>query len=159
MTNTINPNSDQCVEFYYFQHEQNQTGLLNIYVKLDSSESAWLVFSLRPDECLSTGGQNLEWKKFQFPLTRLMASGLFQVTFEAYVPPDNSNKPFRFFLDDIFIRDHSCPPPDDCKMGPRFCNSYKSFARISRESKGASKLAEIESRFFPYSTSPKGSFT
>ncbi len=120
ISNKITPNTEQCIEFYYFQ-TKSKTGSLNVYATLATLETPSLVFPLWTERYVSSDDK-LEWRRAQFPLGHAVAAAQYQVVFEEYVPADfEQNKPFGVYLDDVFIRDESCLPSGDCDFTHGFC--------------------------------------
>ncbi|CAF0741635.1 unnamed protein product, partial [Brachionus calyciflorus] len=126
-SNVINPNNEQCVEFYYY-HIPTTIGSLNIYAKFTSDNASSLGFPLWTEPFVNTEGDT--WHLAQVSLGHAITNLPYQVIFEEYVSGSKPGTNFSVFLDDVFIRDSSCLPPGDCD----FENGYCSWSLIQNSS-------------------------
>ena len=117
-SNVISPNSEQCVEFYYYQ-EPSVIGSLNLYVKLSTQSVSSIGFPLWTEPFVDNG--IVGWHIAQVWLGHTTTNTPYQVVFEEYVNGNNPGKQFNIYLDDVFIRDQSCLPPGDCDFENGFC--------------------------------------
>ena len=132
ISNIITPNSEQCVEFYYFE-EISEVGRLNLYARtvinasapIDPSTLGLPVWSgSYIEDTLRkywTDAQKRAWTRVQVPLGHAISNRQFQLIFEQFVDADTRGKWFRSYLDDIFIKDESCLPPGDCDFDNGLC--------------------------------------
>lgn len=118
-SNVINPNSEQCVEFYYF-HSPSSIGSLNIYAKFASEPESSIGFPLWTEPLVNTNGD--VWHLAQVSLGHAITNTPYQVIFEEYVTSTSPGSNFNVFLDDVFIRDGSCLPSGDCDFENGFCS-------------------------------------
>ena len=84
----ISPNSEQCVEFYYYQ-DPSIVGSLNIYAKLATDSIASVGFPLWTEPFISNSSVP-GWKIGQVSLGHTVVNVPFQVIFEEFV---EANKP------------------------------------------------------------------
>ena len=113
---TFTPNTEQCIEFYYYQIA-NTVGRFNLYanflnVPLNGSLPLWSTYN--------TNNEN-EWRIVQIPIGHSIVSSPYKVIFEKVVDVSISGLPYGIFIDDVFIRDQSCYSPGDCDFENGFC--------------------------------------
>jgi hypothetical protein len=82
----ITPNSEQCVEFYYYQHP-GTLGSLNLYVKFTSTALASIGLPIWSEPFVSNGISG--WQIAQVSLGHTIVISPFQVVFEEYVESTN----------------------------------------------------------------------
>ncbi len=87
LSNEITPNSEQCVEFYYYQ-EPSTVGSLNIYAKLSSQKNISDSFPLWTEPFLHNGISG--WQVAQVSLGHSLTNLPYQIVFEEYI---EANKP------------------------------------------------------------------
>ena len=88
----ISANSEQCVEFYYYQ-DPSVVGTLNIYAKLSMDTVASIGFPLWTEPFISNSSSSNGWKIGQVSLGHTVTNVPYQVIFEEYV---QANKPGNF---------------------------------------------------------------
>lgn len=81
-TNLITPNSEQCLEFFFFQ-EQGKAGILNIYAKLLNQNLTSLGFPVWTE--LNLQDEYNMWNLVQVPLGHTITGTPFQIIFEELV--------------------------------------------------------------------------
>ena len=93
----ISPNSEQCVEFYYYQNP-SVVGSLNIYAKLNSATISSIGFPVWTEPFIrNTTGSN-GWQIGQVSLGHTIVNVPFQVIFEEFV---EANKPGKLKYSDF----------------------------------------------------------
>ena len=90
LSNEVSPNSEQCVEFYYYQ-EPSIVGSLNIYAKLRSQKNVSDSFPLWTEPFVHNGLSG--WQIAQVSLGHALSNSPYQIVFEEYV---EANKPGQF---------------------------------------------------------------
>ena len=133
LSNTITPNSDQCVEFYFY-NEYKSYGQLNLYINhvtstrkegVNKTESAGQFNSKMLDFSLWTNKYkqiiSAEWRRVQVPLGHFLSRKPFQLVFEKSAPVGQSSNWFADRIDDVSIRDESCLPQGDCDFEHGLC--------------------------------------
>ena len=121
-SNVISPNSEQCVEFYYYQ-EPSLVGSLNLYAKLSTQSATSIGFPLWTEPLVSDFISG--WRVAQVSLGHTITNAPYQVIFEEFVEGNKPGNQFNIYLDDVFIRDQSCLPPGDCDFDSGFCKYFK----------------------------------
>jgi hypothetical protein len=84
----LSANSEQCVEFYYYQ-EPSEVGRLNVYAKLANQSLESLGFPLWTETPVYN-----TWQIVQVSLGYTITNAEYQIIFEEYV---EANKPGTFF--------------------------------------------------------------
>ncbi|CAF0741650.1 unnamed protein product, partial [Brachionus calyciflorus] len=118
-SNVINPNSEQCVEFYYY-HAPASIGSLNIYAKLIGQSNSSGELPLWTEPFVNNGFNG--WQLAQVSLGHAITNLPYQIIFEEYVSANKPGNDFNIYLDDVLIRDSSCLPPGDCDFENGFCS-------------------------------------
>ena len=85
-SNVITPNSEQCVEFYYYQEPSN-VGSLNIYAKLTTQNNISNSFPIWTEPFTHNGING--WQVAQVSLGHSIISSPYQIVFEEYVEATN----------------------------------------------------------------------
>lgn len=137
ISNEIQPNDEQCLEFFYYD-DASQAGLLNIYIKYVTQNVSFLGLPLWSEPLVTDNIQS--WKMAQVTLHNQISTKNFQIVFEQYVDAMATCKSkererrkefglklififflylfaaklYNIYLDDVFVRDHSCLPAGDC---------------------------------------------
>ena len=128
LSNTITPNSDQCVEFYFY-NDYKSYGKLSMYLRQMMSNrnetsgtefnSFMLDFPVWTNKYIHLNFKM--WRRAQVPINHALSSKPFQLVFEKYIPVGNESNRFTDLIDDVFIRDESCLPPGDCDFENGLC--------------------------------------
>ena len=113
------PNTEQCIEFYYYQFA-NTVGRFNVYAKFLNDQNnnstnlpLWSVYS--------TNNDLNEWQIAQISIGHGIVTSSYKVIFEKVVDVNLAGLPYSIFIDDVFIRDQSCSAPGDCDFENGFC--------------------------------------
>lgn len=114
----FNPNSEQCVEFYYY-HAPASIGSLNIYARLKTVYNSTNELPIWTEPFANNGFNG--WQFAQVPLGHAITNIPYQVIFEEYVTADRPGNNFNIYIDDVFVRDGSCLPIGDCDFENGFC--------------------------------------
>lgn len=85
-SNVVNPNLEQCVQFYYY-HKPASVGSLNIYAKLTSENLTSLGFPLWTEPFVNNGYD--DWQLAQVSLGNAITNSPYQVIFEEFVESNN----------------------------------------------------------------------
>ena len=85
----ISPNSEQCVEFYYYQ-DPSIVGSLNIYAKLASDSVSSIGFPLWTEPFIQNSSNTPSWQIAQVSLGHTIVNLPFQIIFEEFV---EANRP------------------------------------------------------------------
>lgn len=85
----MSANTEQCVEFYYYQ-EPSEVGRLNVYAKLANQSLESLGFPLWTETPVYNN-----WQIVQVSLGYTITNAEYQIIFEEYV---EANKPGMFFF-------------------------------------------------------------
>lgn len=126
LSNVISPNSEQCVEFYYYQ-DPSTVGSLNIYAKLTTQANVSGAFPLWTEPFVHDSAGIPSWQLAQVSLGHGLTSQQYQVVFEEYVEANKPGYYFNIYIDDVLIRDESCLPPGDCDFESGFCKIFDLF--------------------------------
>lgn len=118
ITNQIEPNAEQCLEFFYFQ-DTSSIGDFNIYIKYVTQNITSIGLPLWTEPLVNNNDKN--WKIAQVPLSNQITQKAYQILFEHFIPGNNAAKLYNIYLDDVYIRDHSCLPPGDCDFDSGLC--------------------------------------
>lgn len=117
ISQVITPNSEQCLEFYYFNKQQNKAAGLQVSYWLSTASSNLPLWT----EPKFSNGIN-GWRLSRVPLGHSLTTNPYQIIIEEVVAASNEAKPFDIYIDDIYIKDHSCLPAGDCDFEDGFCN-------------------------------------
>ncbi|UJR31098.1 hypothetical protein I4U23_018606, partial [Adineta vaga] len=118
MSQTIIPNGEQCIEFWYYSDAQaiSTSSKLNIFVRpstVTSNSSDYLIWS-------KTILRERQWRISQQRVPHGLVLSPYQVIFEAVVFKSGSDVPV-IAIDDVFIRDRACLEPGDCDFENGMC--------------------------------------
>jgi hypothetical protein len=92
-----------------------------MYTRFENKGLYGLGFPLWSQPPSSSNNSPTDWKIAQVSLRSGLVNKPFQVVFEQVIKGNRPNSQFGVYIDDVFIRDHSCLPAGDCDFENGFC--------------------------------------
>ena len=86
ITNQIEPNAEQCLEFFYYQ-DTSSTGDFNIYIKYATQALSAIGLPLWTEPLVNNNDKS--WKIAQVPLGNQITQKAYQIVFEHFIPGNN----------------------------------------------------------------------
>jgi hypothetical protein len=98
---------------------------LNMYTRFENKGLYGLGFPLWTQPSITdedVASPSTAWRIVQVPLKSSLVNKAFDLVFEQVISGLKPNATFGVYLDDVFVRDHSCLPAGDCDFENGLCN-------------------------------------